>query len=328
MALILGIESSCDETSMALIEDGKILANVISSQIDTFKDYGGVVPEIASRLHEQNFPFVFDSVFKEANKKPSDVSAVAITKSPGLIGCLQVGMQVAKTFALNYNIPIIGVHHIAGHIYGANIDNEFKYPLLALVISGGHTELIYIRDEMQFEIIGQTQDDAIGETYDKVARVLGLEYPGGPLVDKLAHTGNASIEFPIAKLEGEFDFSYSGLKSAVVNYVHNQTQKGNEIKKEDVAASFQKYAVEQLFEKTKAAISKYKPNQLVIAGGVSANSQVREMAKRFGIEVLIPSLKYCTDNAAMIAKVGEIKFKNKQFDNLELMARPSERIDR
>lgn len=328
MALILGIESSCDETSMALIEDGKILANVISSQIETFKDYGGVVPEIASRLHEQNFPFVISEVFKKANRKHEDVSAVAITNSPGLIGCLQVGMQVAKTFALNYEIPLIGVHHIAGHIYGANIDNEFKYPLLSLVISGGHTELIYIKDELEFEVIGQTQDDAIGETYDKVARVLGLEYPGGPLVDKIAKNGKASIEFPIAKLENEFDFSYSGLKSALINYVHNEKQKGNEVNKEDVAASFQKYAIEQLFEKTKLAIEKYKPNQLIIAGGVSANSQVREMAKRFDIEVLIPSLEYCTDNAAMIAKVGEIKFNKKQFSTLDLMAKPSERIDK
>ncbi len=325
MPLILGIESSCDETAVSVIKDGKILSNVISSQISTFVDYGGVVPEIASRLHEQNFPYVLSEAVKVANIDLNDIDAVAVTNSPGLIGCLHIGLQVAKTIALNFEKKIIGINHIESHIYAANIENTFHYPAMALVISGGHTELVLLKNELDFEIIGQTIDDAIGETYDKVARVLELPYPGGPEIDKLAKSGKPTIEFPISNLDG-FNFSYSGLKSAVINFVHNKAQKGEKIEKSTVACSFQYAAVQQLLYNTVRAIEVHKPKQLIICGGVSANSEIRRRASELKIDVLFPKMEYCTDNAAMVAKLGELKFEKGLFDDLGLSAKPTERI--
>ena len=311
---ILGIESSCDETSCSIVKNGTDeLATSTSTQIDIHENFGGVVPEIASREHVKNITLVIEDCLKKANMKIEDVTAIAITYGPGLIGSLLVGMQAAKTLSYIYNKPLVPVHHIAGHIYANSLVEELKFPLIALVVSGGHTELIKMTDHFNFEKLGGTLDDAIGECYDKVARVMGLPYPGGPKLDKLSKEGKPTYKLPIPLNDDSYNFSFSGLKSAVINLNHNEEQKGNEINKADLATSFQKVAVTSIVSKTKKALKDYNINNLIVAGGVAANSILREaltdMCNENNIHLSIPPLKYCTDNAAMIASAGYYAYK-------------------
>lgn len=328
MAVILAIESSCDETAIAILKDKKeLLANVVSSQIDTHKLYGGVVPEIASRMHVQNISYVIKEALSQANITLNDVDAIAVTKGPGLVGSLHVGIQAAKTMALAYSKPLIGVHHIAGHIYANELNKEMVFPLMALVVSGGHTELVYMKDHLDFEIIGTTLDDAIGEAYDKVGRVIHVPYPGGPQIDRLAKHGKPSYPLPKPMHDESYHFSYSGLKSAVINLVHRLDQKGLEVNKEDLACSFQEAALGILVEKTLRAAKEYHVKQVVVAGGVSANSKLRaDLEKAFeneDIELVLPPLWCCTDNAAMIAMAASYMYDKQLFSSLDLSAKPS-----
>lgn len=311
---ILGIESSCDETSCSIVKNGREeLATTTSSQIDIHENFGGVVPEIASREHVKNITLVIEDCLNKANKKMEDVTAIAITYGPGLIGSLLVGMQAAKTLSYIYNKPLVPVHHIAGHIYANSLVEDLKFPLIALVVSGGHTELIKMKDHFSFEKLGGTLDDAIGECYDKVARVMDLPYPGGPKLDKLAKEGKPTYKLPIPLNDDSYNFSFSGLKSAVINLNHNEEQKGREINKADLATSFQEVAITSIVSKTKKALKDYNINNLIVAGGVAANSGLRDslttMCKENNIHLSIPPLKYCTDNAAMIASAGYYAYK-------------------
>ncbi|HKL94804.1 MAG TPA: tRNA (adenosine(37)-N6)-threonylcarbamoyltransferase complex transferase subunit TsaD [Haploplasma sp.] len=303
--IILSVESSCDETSVAILKDEKeMLAHIVLSQIDIHKLYGGVVPEIASRNHVKHVTKVIDEAIIQANIDVKEIDLVAVTNGPGLIGSLLVGINAATAFAYANDIPIIGVNHLIGHIYASSIEHELKFPLLALLVSGGHTELIYMEKDFSFDIIGTTLDDAVGEAYDKVARTLGLSYPGGPVIDRLAAEGNDTYDLPRVMLNPEeFDFSFSGLKSAVINRVHNLNQRGEQVNVNDMATSFQNSVLDVLIAKTKNAANKYDVKQVVVAGGVAANKGLRsriydEISDR---EIIIPSFKYCTDNAAMIA---------------------------
>ena len=320
---VLGVETSCDETSVSVVENGKIvLSNVVLSQIDIHKEYGGVVPEIASREHVKGVTYVFDQAIKEANISYEDLSLIAVTKGPGLIGSLLIGVNAAKVISLNYNIPIIGVHHIAGHIYANNIDNDMRFPLLALVVSGGHTELILMREHYDFFKLGETQDDAVGEAYDKVARILGLSYPGGPIVDKLAAKGKDTMNFPRPMLDsGDYNFSFSGLKSHVINTHHNMIQRNEEINIEDFCASFQEAVTDVLVHKTIMAKNEYNIKQIIVAGGVAANLGLRKkmLDSIQDIPIFFPKMTYCTDNAAMIATAGYFQYiKNNKTDDLYL----------
>ena len=306
---VLGIESSCDETSMSIIKDGVIeVATVVLSQMDTHAYYGGVVPEIASRMHIENVTLVLDEVLKKANMTMDDIDAIAVTYGPGLIGSLLIGLMAAKTLAFIYNKPLIPVHHIAGHIYANNLVKPLEFPLIALVVSGGHTELVYMKEDYSFEVLGGTLDDAVGEAYDKVARVIGLPYPGGPNVDKLAFIGKDTYDLPLPLNDDSYNFSFSGLKSAVINLVHNEKQRGNEIIKENLATSFQNRVTEILTKKTIRALKDYKVNNLIVAGGVAANKGLRmrlkEECDKENINLTIPEIKYCTDNGAMIGSAG------------------------
>lgn len=311
--LVLGVESSCDETSVAIYDGKEILSNVVLSQIDIHKEFGGVVPEVASRHHVRNVSIVFEEALQKANKKPEDIDLVAVTEGPGLIGSLLVGITAAKTFAMIYKKPIIGLNHLAGHIYANQIEGEMKFPLLALLVSGGNTELILMRDHFEFEIIGETLDDAVGEAYDKVARVCGLPYPGGPAVDKKAAIGKPSYDLPkVMKHSDDYNFSFSGLKSAVINLVHNNNQRKEETNYDDLCASFQESVCDVLTYKTKKAALENNVKQVIMAGGVSANKGLRnklfEVFEGTGIEVCVPPFKYCTDNAAMISCAGYYYF--------------------
>lgn len=306
---ILGIESSCDETSASIVKNGtEEIATVISSQIDIHKNYGGVVPEIASRHHVKNITIVLEECLEKANMTIDDVDAIAITYGPGLIGSLLIGLEAAKTLSFIYNKPLIPVHHIAGHIYANSLVKELKFPLLAVVVSGGHTEIIEMKKHYSFEKLGGTLDDAIGECYDKVARVIGLEYPGGPKLDKLAKEGKDIYKLPIPLQDDSYNFSFSGLKSAVINLAHNEEQRGEELRKSDLAASFQKVAVESIVSKVKKAIEEKNIKNVIVAGGVAANNGLREamqeMTEELGVELSIPPMKYCTDNGTMIAAAG------------------------
>ncbi len=326
--LVLGIESSCDETAVAIVRDGKeVLSNIILSQIDVHKIFGGVVPEVASRHHVYNIAIVFEEAFKIANVKYEDIDLVAVTEGPGLIGSLLVGVNAAKVFALTFNKPIVGINHLAGHIYANEIENDFKFPVLALLVSGGNTELIYMKDHFDFEVIGGTLDDAVGEAYDKVARVVGLPYPGGPHVDRLAHLGNDTYKLPRIFLEeGSFNFSFSGLKSAVINLVHNKKQRNEEININDLCASFQASVIDVLVTKTFKAANLYNVKQIIVAGGVSANKGLKErfLNDTKGYEICIPKMVYCTDNAAMIAVAGYHYFnKYKTSRKLDINANAS-----
>ncbi|CDR30112.1 t(6)A37 threonylcarbamoyladenosine biosynthesis protein [Acholeplasma oculi] len=302
--IILSVETSCDETSVAITRDGKdVLSNAVLSQIKIHERFGGVVPEVASRAHIESILYMFDEAIQQANIQVSDIDLVAVTKGPGLIGSLLVGINAATSFAYANKIPIIGVNHLLGHIYAAQIEGDMKFPLLTLLVSGGHTELLLVKDHLEIELLGTTLDDAVGEAYDKVARILGLPYPGGPLVDKLAHTGKAIYNLPKPFLKNEpYNFSFSGLKSAVLNLVHNMKQKEVPFLVEDVCASFQEVVTEVLVEKTKNAANLLGVKQIIVAGGVAANKGLRfKMFERLpDFEILIPHIRYCTDQAAMI----------------------------
>lgn len=322
---ILAIESSCDETSMAIIKNGTDnIATTILTQMDTHAAFGGVVPEIASRMHSENITMVLEDVLNKANMKIEDVDAIAVTYAPGLLGSLLVGIEAAKTLALVYNKPLIKVNHLAGHIYANNLVQKMEFPLLALVISGGHTELVLMEDDYKFKVLGETLDDAIGEVYDKVARVLDLPYPGGPNIEKYAEQGTPSYELPIPMNNDELNFSYSGLKSAVINLVHNEKQRGHEIRKYDLAASFQKVAIDELVRKTELAIKKYNIKRLIVAGGVTANkylrSEMEKLANKYDVNLTVPPIKYCTDNAAMIGCAAYPLYLKNDFTDYSLNA--------
>ena len=317
---ILAIESSCDETAVAIVEDGKkVLSNVVFTQIDIHTKYGGVVPEIASRHHIEKITYVIDQAMKEANLTFKDIDKIAVTANPGLVGSLMVGINAAKTLGLAYNKEVIMVNHIHGHIYANYLEDDFTFPVLALVVSGGHTELVLMKDHMSFEILGETLDDAVGESYDKVARVVKVGYPGGPIIDKMASLGSPTYPLPHVKLgKDSYDFSFSGLKSAVINLCNKLDMKGEELNANDLAASSQEAVVDVLCEKTIRAAKEYKAKQLIVAGGVAANKGLRsaltnEVNKVEGLRITFPSFKYCTDNAAMIGVAGyfQDKYQNK-----------------
>jgi|SRR5690625_754283 len=329
--IILGIETSCDETAVAIVKNGnEILSNVVASQIESHKRFGGVVPEIASRHHVEQITFVLEEAFHKANLGWDEIDAIAVTEGPGLVGALLVGVNTAKALAFAKNKPLIGVHHIAGHIYANRLIEEFEFPLVSLIVSGGHTELIYMKGHGSYELIGSTLDDAAGEAFDKVARMLDLPYPGGPHIDQLASLGKESIDFPRAWLEGSYNFSFSGLKSAVINKIHNAKQRGQTLNKEDLAASFQASVVEVLTEKTYHAAKEYGAKQVIVAGGVAANKGLRKaLEEKFSssnIPVLIPPLNLCTDNAAMIAAAGMIAYEQERRSSWDLNANPSLKI--
>ncbi|MCI5789068.1 MAG: tRNA (adenosine(37)-N6)-threonylcarbamoyltransferase complex transferase subunit TsaD [Tenericutes bacterium] len=328
---ILGIESSCDETSAAIVKNGtEDIATVISSQIDIHKDYGGVVPEIASRHHVKNITIVLEECLTKANMKMEDIDAIAITYGPGLIGSLLIGLEAAKTLAFIYNKPLIPVHHIAGHIYANSLVKELQFPLLAVVVSGGHTELVEMPKHYTFNKLGGTLDDAIGECYDKVARVIGLEYPGGPKVDKLAAIGSRTYNLPIPLQDDSYNFSFSGLKSAVINLVHNEEQRGEKIREADLAASFQSVAVEEITNKVRKAIVEKHAKNIIVAGGVAANQGLRtaisNLADEYNINLSIPPMKYCTDNATMIAAAGYYAYLDGRRADLNLNAKSQDKL--
>ncbi|ALC92549.1 O-sialoglycoprotein endopeptidase [Bacillus sp. FJAT-18017] len=333
--LILGIETSCDETAVAIIKNGReIAANVVASQIESHKRFGGVVPEIASRHHVEEMTMVLEEALKQAEATMDDISAIAVTEGPGLVGALLIGVNAAKALAFTHQKPLVPVHHIAGHIYANRIVTEMKFPLLALVVSGGHTELVYMKEHGHFEVIGETRDDAAGEAYDKVARVLKMPYPGGPHIDRLAQEGAATIPLPRAWLEeGSYDFSFSGLKSAVINTVHNAQQRGESIIPAELAASFQESVIEVLVTKTLRAAEEYNVRQVLLAGGVAANKGLRSALKeafrdKEGLELIIPPLSLCTDNAAMIAAIGSIMFDKGIRADMTLNANPGLAIEK
>lgn len=326
---ILAIETSCDETAAAIVGNGtELLANVVSSQIKSHARFGGVVPEVASRHHVEEITIVVDAALEEAQMTWDDITAIAVTEGPGLVGSLLIGISAAKALAFTQNKPLVGVHHIAGHIYANRLQNEFAFPLLSLIVSGGHTELILMKEHGSYEVIGETRDDAAGEAYDKVARMLGLEYPGGPGIDRLAAQGTDTLDFPRAWLEADsYDFSFSGLKSAVINRLHNAKQKNEMLEPIDVAASFQASVVEVLTEKTHRAAVEYSVKEVIVAGGVAANSGLRQgLQDRFKdsqINLQFPPLYLCTDNAAMIGAAGFIAYQAGRRADLTLNARPS-----
>ncbi|MBC1481626.1 tRNA (adenosine(37)-N6)-threonylcarbamoyltransferase complex transferase subunit TsaD [Listeria seeligeri] len=328
--LILGIESSCDETAASVVKNGnEIISSVVASQIESHKRFGGVVPEIASRHHVEQITLVIEEALKKANVTMDDLDGIAVTEGPGLVGALLIGVNAAKTLAFMHDLPLIGVHHIAGHIYANRFETEMKFPLLSLVVSGGHTELVLMRAENEFEIIGETRDDAAGEAYDKVARTLGLAYPGGVQIDKLAKDGEDTFHFPRAMMDdGSFDFSFSGLKSSFINTLHNLRQRGDEPNPNDLAASFQASVIDVLVTKTIRAAKKYEVNQLLLAGGVAANQGLRarliqEVEMELpDTELIIPPLSLCGDNAAMIAAAGTVSFLQGKRSNFEMNANP------
>lgn len=328
---ILGIETSCDETSASIVKNGtEEISTVISSQIDIHKNFGGVVPEIASRHHVKNITIVLEECLNKANMKIDEIDAIAITYGPGLIGSLLVGLEAAKTISFIYNKPLIPVHHIAGHIYANSLVKEMKFPLLALVVSGGHTEIIEMENHYKFNKLGGTLDDAIGECYDKVARVIGLEYPGGPKIDQLAAQGNKTYKLPVPLKDDSYNFSFSGLKSAVINLSHNEEQRGNKLNKEDLAASFQSVAIESIINKVKKAIVEKNIKNLIVAGGVAANKglrkEIEKLAKELNVDLTIPNMKYCTDNATMIAAAGYFAYLDNRKADLHLNSKSQDKL--
>ncbi|WP_018663931.1 tRNA (adenosine(37)-N6)-threonylcarbamoyltransferase complex transferase subunit TsaD [Heyndrickxia acidiproducens] len=331
--LVLGIETSCDETAAAVIQNGtKIVSNVVASQIESHKRFGGVVPELASRHHVEQITIVIEAAMEEAGITFQDLDAIAVTEGPGLVGALLVGVNAAKALAFANGLPLVGVHHIAGHIYANRLESEMKFPLLALVVSGGHTELVLMKGHAEFEVIGETRDDAAGEAYDKVARTLGLPYPGGPQIDRLAHEGEANIDLPRSWLEGSYDFSFSGLKSAVINTLHNAEQRGETIKPEDMAASFQQSVIDVLVSKTLEAVHEFNVKEVLVAGGVAANKGLRAALKTAflelpEVELSIPPIRLCTDNAAMIGACGTVLFEKGKRSALDLNADPGLEMD-
>lgn len=322
---IMAFESSCDETSVSIVKNGvEEVATSLVTQMYTHANYGGVVPEIASRMHVESITCVIEDVLKKANMKMDDIDAFAVTYGPGLIGSLLIGLLAAKTCAFVYNKPLIKVNHMAGHIYANNLVKRLEFPLISLVVSGGHTDLYYMDKDYSFNRIGGTLDDAVGEAYDKVARVLGVPYPGGPGVDKLAHSGKDTYNLPIPLDDESYNFSFSGLKSAVINLKHNEEQRSNEIVKENLACSFQNRVVNILVKKTIRALNEYNCKRLIIAGGVSANKGLRDefdrVCQKENIELIVPSIKLCTDNAAMIGAASYYAYLNGDVADLSLNA--------
>ena len=300
MKKILAIESSCDETACSIIDESlNVLSSTVSSQIDVHEKFGGVIPEIASRMHVEQISIIIEDALNKANLTIDDIDYIAYTYGPGLIGSLHIGTIAAKTLAFFYDKPLVAVHHLKGHIFINELVDKIEYPLMSLVVSGGHTELVYMKDDNTFKIIGTTLDDAIGETYDKVARVVGLGYPGGPKVDKASKDGKPLYKLPTPKVDG-YNFSFSGLKNASLQLVKKM---GEDINVNDFCASFQETALNSLIKKTKDALDEYDIKTILIAGGVSANSRLRElMQENFSnYHLILPPLKYCTDNATMIA---------------------------
>lgn len=327
---ILGIESSCDETAAAVVKNGReVLSNIISSQVPIHRKFGGVVPEIASRKHIENVLPVIDEALKQANVGINDIDGIAVTYGPGLVGALLVGLSAGKALAFSLDKPLLGVNHLEGHVF-ANflVDEELEPPFMALVVSGGHTALMKVKDYNNFELLGQTRDDAAGEAFDKIARVMGLQYPGGPEIELLAKGGNPmAIDFPRALLDQSYDFSFSGLKSAVINYLHTEKQAGREVNKADVAASFQTAIVDVLVKKSVHALKASGLKKIVLAGGVSANKTLQaELAaavEAIGVKLVHPKPVLCTDNAVMIACRGYYKFLNNEFSGMDLNADPA-----
>jgi N6-L-threonylcarbamoyladenine synthase len=325
---ILAVETSCDETAASVVKDGEVvLSNVVSSQIETHQRFGGVVPEVASRKHVESVTLIMQQAIAEANISPTELSAVAVTQGPGLVGSLLVGIVAAKAFASALDLPFIGVHHIAGHIYANGLDRELHYPLVSLVVSGGHTELVYMERPDSFEIMGQTRDDAVGEAYDKVARALQMPYPGGPHVDRMAHESETEIKLPRAWLEPDsYDFSFSGLKSAVLNVINQANMKGETIDPGALAKGFQNSVCDVLVEKARRAVEQVGAKQLLLAGGVAANKGLRaaltEMCSEANVELVLPQMQYCTDNAAMIGAAAFVKWKQGRFSPLDMKAEP------
>lgn len=329
--LILAIESSCDETAASVVKNGReVLSNVISSQIELHKLYGGVVPEIASRKHIEKINQVIEEALEEANVTLDDLDAIGVTYGPGLVGALLVGVAEAKAIAYAKNLPLVGVHHIEGHISANYIENlELEPPFICLVVSGGHTHLVCVKDYGKYEIIGRTRDDAAGEAFDKVARAIGLGYPGGPKIDKLSKEGNAdAIVFPKAHItDAPYDFSFSGVKSAVLNYINGCKMKGEEYNNADIAASFQKAVTDVLVENAMRAVKEYGLNKFAIAGGVASNSTLRaamrEACEKNDVEFYHPSPIYCTDNAAMIGVAAYYEYINGTRHGWDLNAVPN-----
>ena len=328
---ILAIESSCDETSASIIKNGyEDIATVINSQIDVHKKYGGVVPEVASRLHLENITMVINECMEKPNMKFEDIDAFACTYAPGLLGSLLVGVEATKALSFIYKKPFIAVNHMMGHIYANMIGNKLEYPLLSLIVSGGHTDLILMKNENSFEYLGQTLDDAIGEAYDKVARILSLPYPGGPNVEKYALKGEPSYQMPNILSDESYNFSFSGIKSHINNLVHNEHQRAHEIREYDIARSFQDCVTNHLVNKTKKALINYKLKTLIISGGVASNSHIREalkdMCNSLGVKMCMPPKKYCTDNAAMIGAAAYILYKNNEFASLSTNAKSNVKL--
>ena len=329
--LTMGIETSCDETAIAILADGRtVLSNVISSQIDIFKNYGGVVPEIASRHHLENINGVLDQSLEEAGVSLDDIDLIGVTHGPGLVGALLMGVSTAKALAFAKDLPLVGVHHLMSHISANFIEYpELEPPFMALITSGGHTEIVRVSEYNKCEILGGTRDDAVGEAYDKVARVLGLGYPGGPKIDKIAKEGNPeAIHFKRVYLEKDsYDFSFSGLKTAVLNYINTEKQAGREINRADVAASFQEAVMDVITEKAVDAVKASGMDKLAMAGGVAANSRLREklgaLCEKEGIRLYRPHPALCTDNGAMVACAAYYKYKNGETDGMDLDASPS-----
>ena len=318
---ILGIESSCDETSISIVEDGKkVYSNIISTQIDIHKKYGGVVPEIASRHHIQNISYVFYECLKKANLRMYDIDYIAVTNRPGLIGSLLVGLTFAKGLALKYSKPLIPINHIEGHIYSTFIENDVKLPAITIVASGGHTSIYHMDENHNLNLMGETLDDAIGEAYDKVARIIGLEYPGGPIIEKYAKDGNYILDIPIPNTKG-YDLSFSGIKTYVTNHINKLNMKNERYNINDIAKSFQFVAVEHLKQKAISAVLNTNAKSLAIAGGVSANKYLRDVlyssSDLKNVDIIFPKkMEYCTDNGAMIATCAYYLLKhNKNIKN-------------
>lgn len=322
---ICAIETSCDETAVAIIENGRtVLSNIVSSQINTHAAFGGVIPEVASRIHIENISIVLEEAIKTANLSMQDIDAFAITQGPGLIGSLHVGLIAAKTLAWYYDKPLIPIHHITGHIYANQFVDELQYPMLALVVSGGHTELVLLKEEFKFEILGSTQDDAIGEAFDKVARVMGLPYPGGPQIDRLAKEGKPHYKLPKIKTQNPLDFSFSGLKSSVLQLIQRNKE---ELIVADLAYAFQEAAINEIMNKTLIALEQNSIKHFVLAGGVAANSRLRERVLELNtyypeLKITIPPMWCCTDNAAMIGAVAYVAYQHGVSGDLSISANP------
>lgn len=329
--LILAIETSCDETSVAVLRgEAELLSNVIASQVASHQRFGGVVPEVASRHHVEVITACIEEALLAAQVMAEDLSAVAVTYGPGLVGALLVGISAAKAFAWAHGLPLIPVNHMAGHLMAARAAKELEFPLLALLVSGGHTELVYVSEAGDYKIVGETRDDAVGEAYDKVGRVMGLPYPAGRVIDELAHQGEDIYNFPRAMIkEDNLEFSFSGLKSAFINLYHNAQQKGESLSNEDLAASFQACVIDILMAKTKKALAAYPVKTLVVAGGVAANQGLRERlaAEITDVDVIIPPLRLCGDNAGMIALAAVSEYNKGNFAGWELNAKPSLAFD-